>query len=154
MAVVERDYAEAVPPATRADRWWLWVATVDHKQIGILYLWTCLGFFLLGGLEALLMRAQLALPYLQVLPPGLYNQVFTMHGVTMIFLVIMPMGVGLMNYVVPLMIGARDVAFPRLNAFSYWLFLLGGIFLYSSFFIGEAPDGGCFGYAPLNCTLP
>jgi cytochrome c oxidase subunit I len=149
MAVIERDYADAVPPAS-AERWWLWVATVDHKQIGILYLWTCLGFFLLGGIEALLMRAQLAVAGAQVLAPGLYNQIFTMHGVTMIFLVIMPIQLGLANYVVPLMIGARDMAFPRLNALSYWLLLFGGLLLYFSFVAGGAPDTGWFNYAPLN----
>jgi cytochrome c oxidase subunit I len=136
------------PTATTG--WLSWFTTVDHKKIGILYCATALVFFILGGLEALAIRAQLAQPAQDVISAEVYNQFFTMHGVTMIFLVIMPLGVGIMNYVVPLMIGARDVAFPRLNAFSYWLFLLGGIFIYSSFFLGGAPDGGWFGYAPLN----
>ncbi len=133
---------------------WSWITTVDHKRLGILYGFTSFAFFILGGLEALLIRAQLAVPNGDVLTAEAYNQFFTMHGLTMIFLVIMPMGVGLMNYFIPLMIGARDVAFPRINAFSYWVFLLGGLFLYSSFFLGGAPDGGWFGYAPLNRQLP
>jgi cytochrome c oxidase subunit 1 len=102
----------------------------------------------------LALRSQLAQANGTVLDADLYNQLFTMHGLTMIFLVVMPLSVGIMNFVVPLMIGARDVAFPRLNAFSYWVFLLGGIFLYTSFFLGGAPDGGWFGYAPLNRSLP
>jgi cytochrome c oxidase subunit I len=140
------------PTATTG--WWSWVTTVDHKKIGIMYAVTAFAFFLIGGVEALAIRAQLAQPNGEVLDANLYNQLFTMHGVTMIFLVVMPMGVGLMNYFIPLMIGARDVAFPRLNAFSYWVFLLGGLFLYSSFVLGGAPDGGWFGYAPLNRSLP
>ena len=119
-----------------------------------MYVVTAFVFFLLGGMEALAIRTQLAAPNQNVLDAETYNQFFTMHGVTMIFLVVMPFGVGLMNYLIPLMIGARDVAFPRLNAFSYWMFALGGIFLYSSFALGGAPDGGWFGYAPLNRTLP
>ena len=140
------------PSATTG--WWSWVTTVDHKKIGILYGFTAFIFFLLGGVEALAIRAQLARPDGTILDADTYNQLFTMHGVTMIFLVVMPMGVGLMNYFIPLMIGARDVAFPRLNAFSYWVFALGGLFLYSSFVLGGAPDGGWFGYAPLNRELP
>jgi cytochrome c oxidase subunit I len=133
---------------------WSWLTTVDHKKIGIMYCVTAFVFFLAGGLEALIIRAQLARPDGTVVGSDAYNQIFTMHGLTMIFLVVMPLGVGIMNYMVPLMIGARDVAFPRLNAFSYWVFLLGGIFLYSSFLLGGAPDGGWFGYAPLNEQLP
>src|ERR687896_1266502 len=133
---------------------WSWFTTVDHKKIGIMYCVTAFVFFILGGLEALAIRAQLAQPNGEVLDANTYNQFFTMHGVTMIFLVVMPLGVGLMNYVVPLMIGARDVAFPRLNAFSYWVFLFGGLFLYSSFFLGGAPDGGWFGYANLSSAPP
>jgi cytochrome c oxidase subunit 1 len=133
---------------------WSWFTTVDHKKIGILYWATAFVFFLIGGIEALFIRLQLAQPNGTVLSAEAYNQFFTMHGLTMIFLVVMPMGVGLMNYLVPLQIGARDVAFPRLNAFSYWTFLVGGIFLYSSFLTGGAPDGGWFGYAPLSRTLP
>jgi cytochrome c oxidase subunit 1 len=132
---------------------WGWMTTVDHKKIGILYGVTAFVFFLIGGLEAIFIRLQLAGPNGKILDAELYNQFFTMHGLTMIFLVVMPMGVALMNFMIPLMIGARDVAFPRLNAFSYWVFLLGGLFLYSSFFLGGAPDGGWFGYAPLSTTL-
>ena len=133
---------------------WGWMTTVDHKKIGIMYGVTAFIFFILGGLEALAIRTQLAVPDGETLSAEVYNQFFTMHGITMIFLVVMPMGVALMNYFIPLMIGARDVAFPRLNAFSYWVFLLGGLFLYSSFFLGGAPDGGWFGYAPLSTELP
>jgi cytochrome c oxidase subunit I len=133
---------------------WSWFTTIDHKKIGILYGVTAFIFFLIGGLEALLLRVQLAQPNATVLDADTYNQFFTMHGITMIFLVVMPMGVALFNFFVPLMIGARDVAFPRLNALSYWVFLFGGIFIYSSFFLGGAPDGGWFGYAPLSTSLP
>jgi cytochrome c oxidase subunit 1 len=127
---------------------WSWVSTVDHKRIGILYGMTAFTFFLVGGVEALLMRSQLARPGGKVLTANEYNQLFTMHGTTMIFLVVMPTAAALGNYFVPLMIGARDVAFPRLNAFGYWAFLAGGLFLYASFLLGGAPSGGWFGYAP------
>ncbi|MFN2555512.1 MAG: cytochrome c oxidase subunit I [Nitriliruptorales bacterium] len=129
-----------------------WLTTVDHKKIGILYGGASFVFLLIGGVEALLIRLQLVGPDGNVLSAEMYNQLFTMHGVTMIFLVIMPMTAALMNYVMPIQIGARDMAFPRLNAFSYWVFLAGGIFLYSSFFLGGAPSGGWFGYAP-NSTF-
>src|SRR4051794_2891478 len=125
-----------------------WFTTVDHKRIGILYGVTAFAFFLLGGIEALLIRLQLAQPNGHILSADAYNQMFTMHGTTMIFLVVMPMGAAFANYLVPLQIGAGDVAFPRLNAFSYWTFLFGGLFLYSSWFLGGAPNGGWFGYAP------
>jgi cytochrome c oxidase subunit I len=131
---------------------WSWVTTVDHKRIGLLYGYTAFIFFLLGGIEALLIRMQLAKPDGQVVSADLYNQLFTAHGVTMIFLVIMPLGAAFFNYMIPLMIGARDVAFPRLNALSYWVFLFGGLFLYSSWLMGGAPDGGWFNYAPLNSS--
>lgn len=127
-----------------------WLTTVDHKRIGLLYGMTAFAFFLIGGLEALGIRAQLARPNGTVLTADQYNQIFTMHGITMIFLVVMPLSAAFFNFLIPLMIGARDVAFPRLNAFSYWCFLAGGIFLYSSWFLGGAPDGGWFGYAPLS----
>ncbi|HJP65320.1 MAG TPA: cytochrome c oxidase subunit I [Actinomycetota bacterium] len=133
---------------------WSWLTTVDHKRIGILYFVTSFFFFLVGGLEALLIRSQLARPGGTVLTAEQYNQVFTMHGVTMIFLVVMPMSAAFFNYLLPIMIGARDVAFPRLNAFSYWVFLFGGLFLYSSFLLGGAPNGGWFGYAPLSTQAP
>ncbi|HVL91622.1 MAG TPA: cbb3-type cytochrome c oxidase subunit I, partial [Actinomycetota bacterium] len=109
---------------------WDWLTTVDHKKIGILYGVTAFIFFLIGGLEALLIRLQLASPDGTVLSADAYNQIFTMHGLTMIFLVVMPMSAAFINYLVPLQIGARDVAFPRMNAFSYWVFLFGGLFLY------------------------
>jgi cytochrome c oxidase subunit 1 len=138
----------ARPRATTG--WWSWVTTVDHKRIGILYGVTAFFFFLVGGSEALLIRLQLAHPNGRVVTAEAYNQIFTMHGLTMIFLVVMPLGAAFFNYMLPLMIGARDVAFPRLNAFSYWVFLFGGLFLYSSFLLGGAPAGGWFGYAPLS----
>jgi cytochrome c oxidase subunit I len=127
-----------------------WISTTDHKRIGIMYFWTVLVFFALGGLEAGLIRAQLAGAEQSLLTEEVYNQLFTMHGITMVFLVVMPLSAAFFNYLIPLMIGARDVAFPRLNAFSYWGFLFGGIFLYSSFLLGGAPNGGWTGYAPLS----
>jgi cytochrome c oxidase subunit I len=107
-------------------------------------------FFFIGGVESRLIRAQLARAELSLLTPEIYNQMFTMHGITMVFLVVMPFAAAFFNYLLPLMIGARDVAFPRLNAFSYWFYLFGGIFLYSSFFLGGAPNGSWVGYAPLS----
>lgn len=105
-----------------------WLTTTDHKKIGIMYMVTAFFFFLVGGLEALLIRTQLAVPNGKVISPELYNQIFTMHGTTMIFLFVMPMMAGFGNYVVPLMMGARDMAFPRMNAFGFWILLFGGIF--------------------------
>ena len=132
---------------------WGWITTVDHKRIGMLYGVTALVFFIVGGIEALLIRLQLAGPNLEVLGAEAYNQLFTMHGFTMVFLVIMPTAAAFTNYMLPLLIGARDVAFPRLNAFSYWLFLAAGILVYSSFLLGGAPDGTWVGYAPLSTQL-
>ncbi|HEX9697490.1 MAG TPA: cytochrome c oxidase subunit I [Actinomycetota bacterium] len=129
---------------------WDWLTTIDHKKIGILYGVTAFIFFLVGGLEALLIRLQLAKPGATVLSADAYNQIFTMHGLTMIFLVVMPLSAAFINYMVPLQIGARDVAFPRMNAFSYWVFLFGGLFLYSSFLLGGGPDSGWFAYAPVT----
>ncbi len=129
---------------------WSWITTVDHKRIGILYGATAFLFFLLGGLEAEVIRLQLAKPDNKLVTPEFYNQLFTMHGTTMIFLGVMPLSAMFFNYLIPLMIGARDVAFPRLNAFSYWVFLLGGLFLNSSFLFGAAPNAGWFGYANLT----
>ena len=134
------------PRATRG--FWSWFTTIDHKRIGILYGVTAFIWFLVGGIEALLIRLQLAQPNGTLLSADAYNQVFTMHGTTMIFLVVMPITVAFFNYLMPLQIGARDVAFPRLNAFSYWTFLLGSLLLNSSWFLGGAPNGGWFGYAP------
>ncbi len=129
-----------------------WVTTVDHKRIGVLYLLTSLFFFAIGGVEALLIRIQLARPNSHFLDPETFNQIFTMHGTTMIFLVVMPTLVGLANYFVPLMIGARDMAFPRLNALGYWLFPFGGLLLHFSLVTGGAPSAGWFSYAPLSET--
>ena len=125
-----------------------WLTTVDHKKIGIMYGVAAMFFFVIGGAEALLIRIQLATPNGTLLSPEVYNQVFTMHGVTMIFLVAMPMGAAFANYLLPLQIGARDVAFPRLNALSFWVFLFGGLFLNSAWFFGGGADGGWFNYAP------
>src|ERR671932_700773 len=127
-----------------------WLTTVDHKRIGALYLMTSLFWFLVGGLEAVIMRLQLQQPNGRVLSAEQYNQLFTMHGTTMIFLVIMPLSAAFFNFLIPLQIGARDVAFPRLNAFSYWVYLFGGLFINVSFVFAAAPDGGWFGYAPLT----
>ncbi|HKV57346.1 MAG TPA: cytochrome c oxidase subunit I [Ktedonobacteraceae bacterium] len=127
-----------------------WIMTIDHKKIGIMYMITAFFFFLIGGTEAMLVRTQLAVPDGKVLTAEIYNQVFTMHGTTMIFLFVMPMLTGFGNYVVPLMVGARDMAFPRLNAFGYWVVLFGGMFLSASFLFGQAPNAGWFNYAPLN----
>src|SRR5919109_3223989 len=130
-----------------------WVTTTDHKRIGILYIATSLVFFVAGGILALLMRAQLATPNERFVTKDSYDELFTMHGTTMVFLVIVPILAGFANVLVPLMIGARDVAFPRLNAFSYWLFLLGGIVLYSSWFAaGGAPKAGWTSYVPLSTS--
>jgi cytochrome c oxidase subunit 1 len=133
---------------------WSWFTTVDHKKIGILYGITAFAFFLIGGSEALLIRVQLARPDQTFLEPAVYNELFTMHGITMVFLVVMPLSAAFFNYLLPLMIGARDVVFPRLNAFSYWAFLFAGLFIYSSWFLGGAPNGGWFGYAPNSVTDP
>ena len=127
-----------------------WVASVDHKRIGIMYLLAALVFFGAGGIEALLMRIQLAVPMNHFLSPNAFDQIFTMHGTTMIFLVAMPVLTGMANYLVPLMIGASDVAFPRLNALSLWLLIWGGLLLYFSFIAGGAPAAGWFNYAPLS----
>jgi cytochrome c oxidase subunit I len=129
-----------------------WISTVDHKRIGILYLLTALFFFAIGGCEALAIRLQLARPNAHLLSPEAFNELFTMHGTTMIFLVVMPALVGFANYLVPLMIGARDMAFPRLNALGYWLFPFGGLLLHFSLLTGGAPSAGWFSYAPLSET--
>ncbi len=123
---------------------------MDHKRIGILYGVTAFIFFLMGGIEALIMRAQLARPDSNLVSAQTFNELFTMHGTTMVFLAIMPLSAAFFNFMIPLQIGARDVAFPRLNALSYWIFLCGGLFLNSSFLFAAAPDGGWFGYATLT----
>src|ERR1700729_4166687 len=134
-----------------------WVTTVDHKRLGILYILYALIFLALGGIEATIMRLQLIRPHNDFVSPQAFNRMFTMHGTTMIFFVAMPLVFGFANYLVPLMIGARDMAFPRLNAFSFWMTALGGVFLYFSFLggdglygAGSAPDVGWFAYAPLT----
>jgi len=134
-----------------------WVVTVDHKRLGIMYIVTGLLFFMIGGFEAAMMRWQLAWPGMDVVMPDEFNRLFTMHGTTMVFLVGMPILLGSANYLVPLMIGTRDMAFPRLNAFGFWLFFFGGLLLYFSYFgaqglygMGSAPDVGWFAYAPLT----
>src|ERR687893_1695241 len=129
--------------------WVSWVTTTDHKKIGILYLVTTFVFFLLGGVEALLMRLQLAGPDATLLEPRTYNSLLTLHGSTMVFLFVVPVLAGFGNYLVPLMIGARDMAFPRLNALSYWLFFFGGVAFYASIFF-TPPSGGWTSYAPLS----
>ncbi|MFL5929888.1 MAG: cytochrome c oxidase subunit I [Gaiellaceae bacterium] len=132
-----------------------WITTTDHKRIGILYIATSLAFFLAGGVLALVMRAQLAKANADVVDPETYNKLFTMHGTTMVFLVVVPILAGFANYLIPLMIGAGDMAFPRLNALSYWLFLFGGITLYSSWFAaGGAPSAGWTSYPPLSLETP
>ncbi len=131
---------------------WSWITTVDHKRIGIMYGVTAFIFFLIGGLEALIIRYQLIVPENTAVSADFFNALFTMHATTMIFLAVMPLSAAFFNFFIPLMIGARDVAFPRLNAFSYWVFLFGGIFINWSFIAGTPPDGGWFGYAPLSGT--
>src|SRR5579864_5023454 len=133
-----------------------WVTTVDHKRLGILYILYALIFLVIGGIEAGIMRIQLMHAHNDFVSPQVFNRMFTMHGTTMIFFVVMPVLFGFANYLVPLMIGARDMAFPRLNAFSFWLTALGGLLLYFSFVggnglygAGNAPDAGWWAYAPL-----
>src|SRR5215813_11289493 len=121
---------------------WSWLTTVDHKRIGILYGTSAFFFFLVGGLEALIMRLQLAHPDGTLVSAQKFNELFTMHGTTMVFLAIMPMSAAFFNFMIPLMIGARDVAFPRLNALSYWIFFSGALLLHLSFLAGAVPDGG------------
>ncbi len=143
-------YPDALTTQDVAERWFYWVTTTDHKLIGIMYILTGCAFFVVGGIEALLIRIQLAFPRSTFMSPGAFDAVFTMHGTTMIFLVVMPVLLGFVNYFVPLMIGARDMAFPKLNAMSYWLLLFGGLVLHFSFLAGAPPDVGWFGYAPLT----
>jgi len=133
------------------------LVTVDHKRLGLMYIATALIFMVVGGVLAIVMRAQLAFPNNTLVGPDTFNRLFTMHGTTMVFLVGMPLLAGLANYLVPLMIGARDMAFPRLNAFGYWMFVFGGVLLYFSYIGGEgmaghgtAPDVGWFAYSPLT----
>ncbi len=133
--------------------WKSWLFTIDHKKLGIMYGAVALFFFVVGGCEALLIRLQLAGPNGTILSADKYNQMFTMHATTMVFLFVMPMAAAFANYFVPLQIGARDVAFPRINAFGFWCFLAGGLFLNTSWLLGGAADGGWFMYAP-NSSVP
>jgi heme/copper-type cytochrome/quinol oxidase subunit 1 len=122
--------------------------SVDHKQIGIRYIVTAFIFLALGGIEALLMRLQLAGPNLSLLTPAQYNQLFSTHGMTMIFLYAAPVLSGFSNYLWPLLLGSRDMAFPRLNALGYWIYLASGLFLYAGFLTGNGPNDGWFNYVP------
>ncbi|HEY4960157.1 MAG TPA: cytochrome c oxidase subunit I [Terriglobales bacterium] len=152
MVSPEREHAKPL-----FDRVHEWIVTVDHKKFGLMYVVYGILFLVIGGLEATVMRIQLAIPHNHFVSPQVFNQLFTMHGTTMVFLVGMPLLFGFANYLVPLMIGARDMAFPRLNAFSFWMSAFGGIILYFSFIgggglygAGSAPDVGWFAYAPLT----
>ncbi|HRE27972.1 MAG TPA: cytochrome c oxidase subunit I, partial [Anaerolineales bacterium] len=127
-----------------------WLTTVDHKKIGIMYLVLNMFFFVLAGVMALLIRTQLAWSNLKLIDPDRYNELFTMHGTSMIFLVIVPIWAGFANYILPLQIGARDMAFPRLNAFSFWLLFFGGLVMYSSYLFDSVPNGGWTAYPPLT----
>ena len=155
------EHLERIPTASdRLTRLWhpprtivAWLSTVDHKKLGLRYIMTAFVFFALGGVEAAVMRAQLARPEAHLISPDAYNQLFTMHGVTMMFLFVQPVLSGFSFYLTPLMIGARELAFPRLNSFSYYVFVLAGVFIYASFLIGAAPNAGWFNYTPLASTL-
>src|SRR3981081_2643611 len=149
---IEEFKKAVLDPAKRRHYQLAWLSSVDHKRIGVLYLLTGLFFFVVGGVEALFIRLQLAVPNNHFLQPDTFNQLFTMHGTTMIFLVIMPLSFGLVNYLLPLQIGARDMAFPRLNALGFWLVPFGGILLHFSILTGGAPAVGWFSYAPLSET--
>ena len=145
------------PSRTLSDVLYTWVTTVDHKRLGILYILYAILFLVIGGIEATIMRIQLIVPHNHFVSPQFFNQMFTMHGTTMVFFVAMPVLFGFGNYLIPLMIGARDMAFPRLNAWSFWLTAFGGFLLYFSFVggyglygAGAAPDVGWFAYAPLT----
>ncbi|HWF86412.1 MAG TPA: cytochrome c oxidase subunit I [Vicinamibacterales bacterium] len=147
----------AIGTSPLVDRLHGWITTVDHKRLGMLYIGYALVFLSIGGIEAAVMRIQLIRPQYNFVSPQVFNRLFTMHGTTMIFFVVMPLVFGFANYLVPLMIGARDMAFPRLNAFSFWLTAFSGIFLYFSLLganglygAGNAPDVGWFAYAPLT----
>ncbi len=149
MATVEQTFPVARPGYTGILEW---ITTTDHKKIGALYLFTTFFFFLSGGLLALAMRTQLATPDGHILTAQQYNAAFTMHGTTMVFLFVVPVWTGFANYIIPLQLGARDMAFPRLNALSYWLLLSGGVLLYSSFLVGP-PAAGWTSYVPLSTKL-
>src|ERR1700747_3127212 len=137
-----------------------WVITVDHKRLGVMYIVYALLFLVIAGVEALIIRIQLMFPHNHFVSPEVFNRLFTMHGTTMVFFMGMPILFGFANYLVPLMIGARDMAFPRLNAFSFWISAFGGMLLYFSYLgadglygMGSAPDVGWFAYAPLTAKV-
>ena len=142
-----------VAPKKEATGLWSWITTVDHKRIGIMYGCSAIFFFLVGGLEALLIRTQLVHPENSFVSDQRYNELFTMHGTTMIFLALMPLSAAFFNYMVPLQIGARDVAFPRLNAMSFWLLLFGGMILNLTWILNMVPDTGWYGYSPLTSIM-
>ena len=151
------DEAAGGRPRRALERLHGWVTTVDHKRLGVMYVGAGLLFLVIAGIEASLMRLQLAWSGLHIVPPETFNRLFTMHGTSMVFLVGIPIVFGFGNYLVPLMIGARDLAFPRLNAFGFWIFLFGGLLLHFSFIggdglygAGSAPAVGWFAYAPLT----
>ena len=158
MAIATPPTVGAAETIERLERIWQgrpgvlgWLTTTDHKRVGLLYFWTTLVLFGAGGIEALLVRTQLIAPNQDLVSPSTYDELFTLHGITMIFFFIIPMTMGAFgNYLLPLMIGARDMAFPRMNALSYWIFLASAIFLYTSLFMGMAPDAGWFNYVPLS----
>src|SRR5690606_13542982 len=151
MAATQTVAAPAPPLHTGKGGIMSWINTVDHKKIGILYFWTSFFFFLVGGLEALMVRTQLIVPGNNFISAEIYNQMFTMHAVTMVLLALMLLTAAFFNFVVPLQIGARDVAFPRLNALSYWIYFFGGIFINLGLFFGPAlPNAGWFAYANLT----
>jgi len=141
----------AIPrPTSYTTGIWSWLTTVDHKRIGILYGVSAVIFFFIGGIEAGIMRIQLSQPANDFIDPGTFNAMFTMHGTTMIFMAIMPLGAAFFNIIIPLAIGARDVAFPRLNALSYWVFLFGALLMHVGFLVNAVPDAGWFSYANLT----
>ena len=153
-AVVEQPQTTIFRRPSSTTGFWSWITTADHKKIGIMYGYAAFFFFILGGIEALLLRIQLAQANAEFLTAGAYNALFTMHGTTMIFLFVMPASAAFVNYLLPLLIGARDVAFPRLNALSWWLFVFGGIFLYSTFIFGtSAPPVGIDGLGGIDGNL-
>ena len=145
-------FPQAFPRPKASTGIWSWIGTVDHKRIGTMYGLVSFMWFIVGGIEALLIRTQLATAENDLIDPETFNQLFTMHGTTMVFLVIMPLSAAFFNWLIPLQIGARDVAFPRLNALSFWIFLFGGIIINFSWITGNAPNGGWFGYAPNSGT--
>src|SRR5215218_8084339 len=149
-AAMQREREELEQTWARPRGLWGWFTDTDHKAIAKRYIVTAFVFFLLGGIEAALMRIQLAFPESHFLNPDRYNQIFTVHGTTMMFLFAVPIMTAFGIYFVPLMVGARDVAFPRLNVYGYFVYLIGGLLLYVGFFMNTGPDAGWFAYVPLS----